>query len=108
MLHSVTVRSRTPVSKIEQNSVCSNPALHGKELFREEAQRNSFTHGLVACRTRMQVVTAIVGWKHVVGILRIADGGIKINDRVKMTRGTDPGIHSLTIRFVDCVRMVIA
>jgi len=47
----------------------------------------------------MQVITAIVDREHLIGMLRIGHDFVEIDERVELSRSSNPMVHGLSIGF---------
>ena len=54
------------------------------------------------------MVAAVVGGEQLVGVLGIADDGVKIDDCIKVAVGADPLIDGLAVGFTEWSGMIVA
>jgi len=55
----------------------------------------------------MKVVAAVVGGEELIGMLRISDDGVEVNDRVEVAGGAYPSIDGLAVGFAEGAGMVV-
>src|SRR5689334_8103590 len=72
----------------------SKPAPPGRSRI-EEGEVDRVRHLLIAGGVQMQLVAAVVRRGEVVGGVGVAHGGVEIDDRVEVTRHTNPGVHGV-------------
>ena len=77
------------------------------DLAGEEGQGDGFAHSLVAGRRWMKVVAAIVGGQKAVGVVRIADELIEVDDGVEVAGSANPGVDGLAIGFAQGAGVVV-
>lgn len=73
----------------------------------EEGEVDGFGHGSVAGGVGVQVVAAIFGWKHAVGVGGIADGLVEVDEAVEVAGGANPGIDGLAVGLGGRAGMVV-
>ena len=67
--------------------------------MREELEGYGFADGAVARGAGVEVVAAIVGGEHAIGMGGVADDFVEVEDGVEVAGGEDPGIDGLAVRF---------
>ena len=55
----------------------------------------------------MKVVAAVVGGEELIGMLRISDDGVEVNDRVEVAGGAYPFIDGLAVGFAEGAGVVV-
>ena len=67
--------------------------------MREEREGDGFADGAVACGAGVEVVAAVVGGEHAIGMGGVADDFVEIEDGVEVAGGEDPGVDGLAVGF---------
>jgi len=75
---------------------------------REERQGDGLGHGAVAGGRGVEVVAAVEGGQHAVGLVGVARGFVKVDDGVEVPSGANPLVDGLAVGFAGGAGVVVA